>query len=296
MIDDYDSIFTAYYQLFRGEATVPASTDDEYIMGLTFANRALGRWDNYDATYWKELWTTNQLSGLGAQTIVTGQTVYTGPTDMQEPGGLIQIKDSDGKVTEEYSIVDPQDVQFQSDDATFAYFTTGQAYYATGTVSQSGTTVTGVGTTFTAAMVGMQIHYASGETATITAFTSATVLTVGTTQTVSSTAYRIIKKGFNLNLNPAPSSSLNGLDIDYAYYKYPTQYTAGASISEVANPWYVIHDMLAQRFQIERNYGGYQIAKRDAEEFLKNMQNDNNSGGWDNPWSVIDRNGSSFGV
>ena len=56
----YSDIFTAYYTLYRSEATVPASTDDEYTIGLRFANEAISRWANYDSTYWKELFTTAQ--------------------------------------------------------------------------------------------------------------------------------------------------------------------------------------------------------------------------------------------
>jgi len=296
MPNDYDEIFESYYQLFRGEATVPDSTDDEYIMGMTFANKALGRWANYDATYWKELWDTNQNDETGSQTIVTSDTTYSAPANFREAGGKVQVKDSNGKIVQEYPIVDPQERQFLGEDATYCYFTKNNLYYDTGTASQSGTTITGVGTAFTSAMVGKQIRFDSGETATIIAYTSATVLTASVSQTVASSAFKITGSGFVLNINPAPSSTLNGLDIEYAYYKNPTKYTAGASVSEIPNTWFVVHDMLAQRYQIERNYGGYQIAKRDAEELLKNLQQDNNSGSWGNPWVVPDRTGSAFGV
>lgn len=230
MPQDYDDIFEAYYRLFRGEASVPTSTDDEYIMGITFANKALGRWSNYDATYWKELWTTNQISNTGAQTITANDTTYTASTNMREPGGEVRVLDSSGSIVERYPIVDPQEKQFKNQSSNYAYFTGSP------------------------------------------------------------------NAGFTLNLNPAPGSNLNGLDLEYDYYKNPTQYTTGSSVSEVPNTWYIVHDMLAQRYQIERNYGGYQIAKRDAEEYLKNMQQDNNSGSWGNPWSLPDRSGSMFGV
>ena len=103
-------------------------------------------------------------------------------------------------------------------------------------------------------------------------------------------------QGFTLHLNPAPDSSLNGLGIDYVYYKKPTEYTTGSSESEISNPYFIVHNMLAQRFQIERNYGGYQIAKRDSEELLRNMQRDNNSGSWSSPWSMPDWSGTSWGI
>lgn len=234
MLDDYDSIFETYYRLFRGEATVPGSTDDEYVMGLSFANRALGRWANFDNTMWKELWTTlqdsTQVSPALVTTITAGDGTYTAPTDFVESGSYVEVKNSDGNLVQRYQVLDPEQVKFRSTNDTFAYFT-------------------GNPTT-----------------------------------------------GFTLKLNPLPDSSLDGMDIDYAYYKKPSYYSTGTSTSEIPNPLFIVHDMLATRFQIERNYGGYQIAKRDAEEFLKNMQQANNSGTWNNPWTVQDNSGSAFGV
>jgi hypothetical protein len=66
--------------------------------------------------------------------------------------------------------------------------------YHTGTAFQSTTTITGVGTTWTPAMVGDQFIFATGQTALITAWGSATSLTASVSQTVSSTpgvAYRL---------------------------------------------------------------------------------------------------------
>jgi len=71
--------------------------------------------------------------------------------------------------------------------------------YNTGTASQSLTTVTGVGTTWTSAMVGSQFVYADGTNGgTITAFGSATSLTVSTSQTVASQAYKIAYTGLQV--------------------------------------------------------------------------------------------------
>lgn len=64
--------------------------------------------------------------------------------------------------------------------------------YSDGTISQSGNTITGVGTTFTAGMVGGTIMFSDGISAgTISAFVSATELTVTVSQTKSSSAYYI---------------------------------------------------------------------------------------------------------
>ncbi|MHA2068837.1 MAG: hypothetical protein ACXABY_31125 [Candidatus Thorarchaeota archaeon] len=292
---NFDDIFSAYYTQYRGEATIPSSTDDEYTIGLRLANEALNHWANYDGTYWRELFTTLQLDGGGDQTLATSDTTYLAPGNFKEAGGSIKVLDSNNKTVDRYEIIDIEESQFRVDDSTYAYFARNQDFYSTGTISQSGTTVTGVGTTWTSAMVGMQILYASGEVATITAFTSTTEMTVSPSQTVASTTYRIIAQGYTLNLNPSPTATHNGKDIDYPYYKKVSEYTTGTSISEIPNPYFVVHHMLANRFRVSRNTVGYQTAKRDSENALKVMQADNNSGTWANPWQLKDHSGSTWG-
>lgn len=290
---NYDSIFQAYYSLFRADSDVPASIDDEYTVGMRLANEAINRWANFDGTYWKELFTTLQTDGGGSQTLVTAQTAYSAPGNFREAGGFVRVKDSDGNTVTTYPIIEPEQTQFRNEAAQYAYFTRGQNYYSTGTASQATTVVTGVGTTFTAAMVGMQIQYASGETATITAFSSTTSLTVSPSQTVASTTYKIINPGYTLNLNPAPSQ-YNGYDLDYTYYKKPTEFTTGTSTTEMANSYFIVHRMLAQQFRAARN-PYYSSALRDSEDALKIMQTDNNSGTWANPWSLADNSGTQWG-
>lgn len=100
--------------------------------------------------------------------------------------------------------------------------------------------------------------------------------------------------GFVMHLNPAPTASLNGLTFDYVYYKKATSFTAGSSTTEMANPYFIVHHMLYPRFRASRN-PYMNTALRDAEEALKNMQQDNNSGTWADPWSISDTSGTIFG-
>lgn len=102
-------------------------------------------------------------------------------------------------------------------------------------------------------------------------------------------------QGFTLHLNPAPDSSVDTFNFDYDYYKKPTELTTGADVTEMANPYFIVHRALAQRFRASRNNAGYQTAMRDAETALKIMQADNNQGTWDNPWELADRSGTVFG-
>lgn len=224
----FDQIFEAYYNLYRAEADTPTSSDNEYTIALRLANEALNRWANYDATYWKELFSTNQRDGTGVQVITTGTTAYAAPTNMREAGGYVRVNASNGTAQTYFPILNPEEVQFRSDTADYAYFT--------------------------------------GDP----------------------------NNGFVLNLNRAPASNLNGLDIDYVYYKKPTEYTTGASKSEIPNPYFVVHRMLAQRFRVSRN-PYYSSALRDAEEALKIMKMDNDSGTWANPWKLADNSATVWG-
>jgi hypothetical protein len=99
---------------------------------------------------------------------------------------------------------------------------------------------------------------------------------------------------FTLNINPAPSSSLNGLRIEYVYYKKPTEFTTGTDITEMLNPYFIVHRMLAMQFRASRN-PYYLSALKDSENTVRTMQLDNNSGSWANPWNQADNSGTSWG-
>lgn len=225
----FDDIFEAYYSLFRADSDVPTSSEDEYTVGMRLANEAINRWSNYDATYWKELYTTNQIDGTGDQVIVAGQTSYGAPTNFKEAGGSVHIIDSSGNRIDKYKIIEPQQVQFMGDNSQYCYF------------------------------------------------------------------FGNPKTGYTLKLNPEPSSNYAGYDIDYVYYKTPSLFTTGTDKAEMADPYFIVHRMLANQFRAARN-PYYSSAKADAENALKQMQMDNNSGTWDNPWELADNSGMQFGV
>lgn len=226
---NFDAIFTAYYSLFRADSDVPTSTDDEYTVGMRLANEAINYFGDYEGTYWRELFTTNQLDGTGTQTITTGVTTYDAPTNFKEAGGFIRVKDSDGNTVQSYERIEPHEAQFRDDSATYAYFT-----------------------------------------------------------------FDLATDTHKLTINPAPTSNLNGLDIDYVYYKSPTLFTTGTSTTEMSNPYFIVHRMLAMQFRASRN-PYYSSALKDSENTIRLMQLKNNSGSWDNPPTIPDNSGSTWG-
>jgi hypothetical protein len=227
---DFTAIFAAYYTLYRAEATIPASTDDEYVIALALANEAVSQWEGYANTFWNELWTTAQTNSTGGVvTVTTGTKTYACPTAMQAPGGFIKIVDATGKTVRSYNVVEVDQAQFMDDNSQYAFFTGNP------------------------------------------------------------------NSGFTLHLNPAPDAAINGLLIDYVYYKQATNFTTGASKTEMSDPYFIVHRMLANRFRTSRN-PYYNSALRDAEDSLSTMKLVNDSGSWSNPWKVADNSGSNWGV
>lgn len=101
--------------------------------------------------------------------------------------------------------------------------------------------------------------------------------------------------GYTLNLNPNPDSAIVGLNMDYVYYKQPTPLVNPTDVSEMPQPYFIVHRALANRFRGSRN-PYYTAAKNDAEDVLKTMQMRNNSGSWANPWKLADNSGSEWGM
>lgn len=119
---NFDQIFEAYYNLYLLESETPDSADDEYIIALRLANEAVSRWENYDGTYWQELFTTRVASGDGAATITAGTTDYAAPADFKEAGGHVKLI-KDGSTVGMFPIIQPQEAQFRKDESKYAYFT-----------------------------------------------------------------------------------------------------------------------------------------------------------------------------
>lgn len=99
---------------------------------------------------------------------------------------------------------------------------------------------------------------------------------------------------FTLHINPAPTSTLNGKSIDYVYYKTATTFSTGSSTTEMSNPYFIVHRMLASQFRSARN-PYYSSAKADGENAIRIMQLQNNSGTWANPITMSDTSGTVFG-
>jgi len=225
---DLSDLFQAYYTQYRTEAATPNSSSDEFIIFTGLANEAINRWANYDNTFWKELYTTNQIDDSGDTVIAAATTQYETSSNMRIAGGFVRLFDNLGNTQVRLPIIEPQDVQFQTDIANYCWF--------------------------------------QGDP----------------------------NNGFTLVINPNPISSWVGLNIDYVFYNKPSLLADPSDLVQMSQPYFIVHRSLANRFRGSRN-PYYQAAKNDAEDVLKTMQMENNSGNWSNPWSLADHSGGTFG-
>jgi hypothetical protein len=123
---DYDAIFEEYYPLYRGQATVPDSSDREYQLGIALANNTVREWDRADGKLWNELFTTNQLTGSdngAATTFDITATSLVAPTNMRKPGAYVTLTDpANTSNYRKIPVVDASDVYAKGQNSTYAYF------------------------------------------------------------------------------------------------------------------------------------------------------------------------------
>lgn len=100
--------------------------------------------------------------------------------------------------------------------------------------------------------------------------------------------------GWTLNFQ-GDLTNYNAYTIDYVYYKKPTPMALATDKPEMANTAFMVHHMLANRFRNSRNWPAYQTAMRDAQDALKSMETQQNSGTWFNHWRLSDPAGTSVG-
>jgi len=104
------------YSLKEGDDDGWDVTSEEYLSGRKYCNAAIARWEYYDNTKWRELWTTLTAAADGDKT-TDGTNVYDCPTNFRFPSSWVRINDV------HYEVVTPNRLAELSDsDAYFCYF------------------------------------------------------------------------------------------------------------------------------------------------------------------------------
>jgi len=93
--------------------------------------------------------------------------------------------------------------------------------------------------------------------------------------------------GYMLRLSSV-ADNLAGLAIDYDYYRAPVLMENASDIPDMADPYFIVNSMLADRFRGARNFPAYQTAKRDADSALQNMITRNAMGTPTRGWTIRD--------
>ena len=92
-------IINATYALLEKASELWSPTSDEYLTARMLANAAINRWEMYDQTKWKELFTTLTAASTGVKTLTAGTFTYACPDDFRYPSSYVRTTDSGGAST-----------------------------------------------------------------------------------------------------------------------------------------------------------------------------------------------------
>lgn len=123
---DFETLFGLFYTKYRGEESPPTTTDPEWAIAVRNYNDALMRMSHFDDTKWNFMYETLQdvvqVSPVLVKTLSTGDTTYTAPANMSEPGGYVTFIDTnDGR--NNYPLLQPHEIQSITSTSQAAYFT-----------------------------------------------------------------------------------------------------------------------------------------------------------------------------
>ena len=97
---------------------------DEYLTARGYANAAINRWEMYDNTRWKELFTTLTAAADGTKTITAGTYTYSCPTNFRYPSSYVRIVDSGGS-SSFWQVIPPEKLAFYANSSQRVVWFTG---------------------------------------------------------------------------------------------------------------------------------------------------------------------------
>lgn len=123
----FETLFGLFYTKYRGEENPPSTTDPEWQIAVRNYNSALDRLESFDDTRWDFLKTflqdSAQVSPVLDRTLTTGDTSFTAPTDMLNPGGIFWKIDTNGNRLAPLQVRKPEDVGLLSPSTDWGFFT-----------------------------------------------------------------------------------------------------------------------------------------------------------------------------
>lgn len=95
----------AYYILEQDDAGWDTDSQ-EYLTARGILNASVGRWEFFDNTRWRELWTTLTASATGDKTTTADDYTYTAPTTMRYPSSWVRT--ISGSNTWRWEVISPE--------------------------------------------------------------------------------------------------------------------------------------------------------------------------------------------
>jgi len=117
------NILDIVYALYEGDVTNWIPESEEYLTARIYANAAINRWEFYEQTNWRELWTPLTDASDGDKTLTAGTYAYRCPTNMIKPASYVRTV-GNGSVSKYWDVVSLSKVpSLKLEDYNYCYFT-----------------------------------------------------------------------------------------------------------------------------------------------------------------------------
>jgi len=100
-----EQIIDIVYSLYETDTTGWDTTSEEYLAARNYCNIAIARWEAYDNTTWRELWTTLTAAADGDKTLTAVDYSYDCPTNFRRPGSWVRT----GSTPQYWEVIAPED-------------------------------------------------------------------------------------------------------------------------------------------------------------------------------------------
>lgn len=116
-------IIDTVFALYETDTTGWDTTSEEYLAARTYCNVAIGKWEHYDNTEWRDLWGTLTAAATGTKTLTAGTTAYLCPTNFVRASSWVRTVASSGAITWWQVIPVEMVAKMAASDDHFCYFT-----------------------------------------------------------------------------------------------------------------------------------------------------------------------------
>ena len=117
-----NDIIDIIYSLYETDTDGWGTGDDEYLAARKYCNVAISRWEKYDNTVWRELWTKLSDASDGDTSLTAGTYAYDCPSDFIRSSSWVRT----GDTPTFWQVIDPSELadhDLSNDTSNFCYFT-----------------------------------------------------------------------------------------------------------------------------------------------------------------------------